>query len=653
MFFCEALVPTSDLLLPENPKSPSSSCDVGKERERATEKAAAAAKKSPALPKERKLTPKSKQQLVPSSNEEENRVSNPEVPSNTAEENKDQEEKELNKKRRVIYVNNKLVILGTKQNIVDEETEAVEIEDPKGSGDGNNELVILGAKQDLVQEETAAAENEDTKGGGDGNNDTPGANEGCTREGDGKKSENDEEDNEEDEETCVYTNVPFTDREKEKDFEIFVGGLDKGAVEEDLIKVFGRFGEIQATRIVKHPSTKKSKGFAFIRYATVEQAKKALAELKDGMEVLETLKSFGIEHIEDMYLPDDTKDEGKSNVIAFLEFSTHSDAMAAFQRLRKPDAVFGCDISAKVTFAQTSMHPSKEALSQVKTVYVEGLTDSWDEDKVKEFCKQYEGINNAHVGGDIKVKANLAKSLNKGRLQKKSARGGFKVKEDERTEEAGPSKMKGHAKLKEAERKGKAVPKLKTAKGGKPYEPQRSVAEGQGAGVTSRSETTNRQRNELPAKGEKRSRRDTNTGYSKRPSKKPRGQAMVLETKGTALTLERQGRAAPLLLHMGIHIHRDMLHLRTRVLLMIDAFQEPHAGFIEPSAGNEGRDQRGYGLIRASGYDGQGRSGIAYGGFVLPPYAPNYASYTGYEGSGSGAGYYPSSGAYPPRQAYY
>lgn len=81
--------------------------------------------------------------------------------------------------------------------------------------------------------------------------------------------------------------------------------------------------------------------------------------------VLEALKSYGIENIEEIHLPNDSQKEGKIKGFALLEFSTHSDALAAFQRLRKPDAIFGRDRSAKVAFAQTPMHPNEEVLSQV------------------------------------------------------------------------------------------------------------------------------------------------------------------------------------------------------------------------------------------------------------------------------------------------
>ncbi|KAF8380434.1 hypothetical protein HHK36_027921 [Tetracentron sinense] len=560
-----------------------------------------------------------------------------------------------------------------------------------------------GAKQDLVEEEeVAAAEIEDTTGNGDGN-DTLGVN----GEGEGEKSESDEEDNEEDEDPSLCMHAPPTDRKKQKDFEIFVGGLDKEAVEEDLIKVFGKFGEIQTARIVRHPTTLKSKGFAFIRYASVEQAKNALSELKDGTEVrgkrvgispsqdngtlyignickawtkehvLETLRSFGIEQIEEMRLPDDPKNEGKIKGFAFLEFSTHSDAMVAFQRLRKSDVVFGRDRSAKVAFAQTPLHPSEEALSQVwnipslfdvsylvKTVYIEGLTDSWDEVKVKELCEQYgeiekvqlsrnlvnkrkdfgfivfksreiavacvEGINTAQIGeGDIKVKANLAKPQNKGRLQKQGARGGFKVMEGEVTDEAGPSKLKGHAKSKGAKGKGKVLSKLRSAKGGKPYKPQHIVTEGQGTGAPSSSERTNHQRKERPAKGGKRGRRDTDTGYNMQSSKKPRGnmRSRPSEGFGNQRNNSRFGMAnrnygaasathgnpyaqgyAPTSSYQG-HAYGAVSGSKRHYSDM-----EPHAGYLEHATGNQGQAPYGYGLRSAGRYDGQGSSGAAYGG---------------------------------------
>lgn len=91
--------------------------------------------------------------------------------------------------------------------------------------------------------------------------------------------------NEDDDNRCVSTHDVLSDRRKQKNIEIFVGRLDKEVVEDDLVKVFGTFGEITSTRIIRNSSSKKRKGFAFIQYATIEQAKTALSKLKDGVEV--------------------------------------------------------------------------------------------------------------------------------------------------------------------------------------------------------------------------------------------------------------------------------------------------------------------------------------------------------------------------------
>lgn len=86
----------------------------------------------------------------------------------------------------------------------------------------------------------------------------------------------------------VFNQDLRTEWKKEKKLELHVGGLHKNAVEQDLFDVFGKFGEVQIARIVRHPITSKSQGFAFIQYATVEQAKKVLFDLKDGIEVKNT-----------------------------------------------------------------------------------------------------------------------------------------------------------------------------------------------------------------------------------------------------------------------------------------------------------------------------------------------------------------------------
>ncbi|KAJ4847633.1 hypothetical protein Tsubulata_002743 [Turnera subulata] len=281
----------------------------------------------------------------------------------------------------------------------------------------------------------------------------------------------------------------FKERRKRKEFEVFVGGLDKDATEEDLRRVFSRVGEVKEVRLMMNAQTKKNKGFAFLRFASVEQAKRAVTELKNPVingkqcgvtpsqdsdtlflgnicktwskEALrEKLKHYGVDNVEDLTLVEDSNSEGMNRGFAFLEFSSRSDAMDAFKRLQKRDVLFGVDRPAKVSFADSFIDPGDEIMSQVKTVFIDGLPASWDEDRVRELLKIYgeiekielarnmpsarrkdfgfvifdtheaavtcaKGINNAELGeGDnkAKVRARLSRPLQRGK-GKHSSRG--------------------------------------------------------------------------------------------------------------------------------------------------------------------------------------------------------------------------------------
>eukprot|EP00252_Welwitschia_mirabilis_P027711 TRINITY_DN9580_c0_g2_i1.p1 TRINITY_DN9580_c0_g2~~TRINITY_DN9580_c0_g2_i1.p1 ORF type:complete len:671 (+),score=190.84 TRINITY_DN9580_c0_g2_i1:207-2219(+) len=206
---------------------------------------------------------------------------------------------------------------------------------------------------------------------------------------------------------------PVKQRRKQKEYEIFVGGLDRDATEDDLRKVFSEVGEIVEIRLAKMPRSDKNSGFAFIRFATVEQVKRALTELKNpkvrGKQcgvtknqdnetlyvrnisrtwtkeaLTKKLKEYGIDNVVELTLVDDPKEEGKNRGFAFLEFNTHLEATNAFKRLQKRDVFFGMNIGAKVEFAVSGIEPDEEVMAQVKSIFVDGLPPTWDEDHVKE-----------------------------------------------------------------------------------------------------------------------------------------------------------------------------------------------------------------------------------------------------------------------------
>ena len=94
---------------------------------------------------------------------------------------------------------------------------------------------------------------------------------------------------------------------------------------------------------------------------------------------------------------DDPKNEGQNCGFAFLEFTTHQRAMEAYKRLQKRDVVLGCERTAKVAFAESSIQPDEELMAQVKAVFLDGLPASWDDERVKEELKQYGEIEKVQL----------------------------------------------------------------------------------------------------------------------------------------------------------------------------------------------------------------------------------------------------------------
>lgn len=70
----------------------------------------------------------------------------------------------------------------------------------------------------------------------------------------------------------------ISERQRRRKTEIFIGGLDRDAKEEDIRKVFGKVGEIVEVRMMMDGQTGKNKGYCFLRYSEAAQAKKAVAE---------------------------------------------------------------------------------------------------------------------------------------------------------------------------------------------------------------------------------------------------------------------------------------------------------------------------------------------------------------------------------------
>lgn len=62
---------------------------------------------------------------------------------------------------------------------------------------------------------------------------------------------------------------------------LYIGNLSYDASESDLFELFKGVGAVRNAEIVAHKHTEKSKGFAFVTMATVDEAKRAVTELHD------------------------------------------------------------------------------------------------------------------------------------------------------------------------------------------------------------------------------------------------------------------------------------------------------------------------------------------------------------------------------------
>ncbi|RWW65234.1 hypothetical protein BHE74_00027473 [Ensete ventricosum] len=181
-------------------------------------------------------------------------------------------------------------------------------------------------------------------------------------------------------------------RKMKKEQEIFVGGLDRDAMEEDLKMTFEKVGEVVEVRLHKDFVTNKNKGFAFVKFVenvvalhqvrttthyswgtfATHGQKKLCAffftyyDYDNLSRIKQKLKDYDVEGVEHITLVLDTQNEGLSRGFAFLEFSCHQDAMLAYKRLQKPDVIFGHpERTAKVAFAEPLREPDPEVMAQV------------------------------------------------------------------------------------------------------------------------------------------------------------------------------------------------------------------------------------------------------------------------------------------------
>lgn len=60
---------------------------------------------------------------------------------------------------------------------------------------------------------------------------------------------------------------------------VYVGNLSWNTTEEELANQFATFGTVQEAKVIYDRETNRSKGFAFVTFATADEANKAVSEM--------------------------------------------------------------------------------------------------------------------------------------------------------------------------------------------------------------------------------------------------------------------------------------------------------------------------------------------------------------------------------------
>lgn len=220
------------------------------------------------------------------------------------------------------------------------------------------------------------------------------------------------------------------ERQKRRKTEIFIGGLDKSAREEDIRKVFEEVGEVLEVRLMMNSKTGKNKGYAFLRFALASDAKRALAKYPKieicgkqcgtapvegndtiflgnidknwkNEDVVKLLQEIGIDKIDKVTVMVDPSNIERNRGFAFLELETNKDAQLAYKKLQKKD-VFGKHQNIKVAWAEPLNEPDEDEMLKVKTVYAEYIPSSWEEEKVRDCFKKFGEIESVVLARNLR-----------------------------------------------------------------------------------------------------------------------------------------------------------------------------------------------------------------------------------------------------------
>ncbi|CAD6220878.1 unnamed protein product [Miscanthus lutarioriparius] len=181
--------------------------------------------------------------------------------------------------------------------------------------------------------------------------------------------------------------VVMSERQRRRMTEVFVDGLSRDTKEEDVRAALSVAGDITEVRMIMDATTKKNKGYCFVRYRESAQARKAIANFSNVKicgkqcrvaalggndkiflgnldkkwkkdDIMKLLQKIGVENIDVATLPADSNNPGYNRGFAFVELETYKDAQIAYKKLSRK-YVFGKGLNIRVAWAEPLNGPDE------------------------------------------------------------------------------------------------------------------------------------------------------------------------------------------------------------------------------------------------------------------------------------------------------
>lgn len=198
--------------------------------------------------------------------------------------------------------------------------------------------------------------------------------------------------------------------------EIFIGGLPRDVVEEDLSDLCEPFGDVVEVRLVKNKDTNENKGFAFVAFRTKDVAQKAIEELHNKefkgrtlrCSLSETKYRLFIGNVPKTWTDDDfrkiieetgpgsevielikdAQNPPRNRGFAFVEY--YNNACADYSRQKLASSNFKLDGNTPtVTWADPKSTPDHSASAQVKALYVKNIPENTPIEQLKELFQRH------------------------------------------------------------------------------------------------------------------------------------------------------------------------------------------------------------------------------------------------------------------------